>query len=433
VLVLALGSAVASLKRNDPEVDLTIEMPVSTLAEVLKAEDHGQAVVNEQGTISSAVTENDPVSTAEDGQDVGNQEPVKTEGHSNGFNPDVEVFRPEFATIMPGAEVLSVAQDRIISEKGQDEYLDKAIWLVEKGPESELYSNGLQILTDYTVGNEPRGYYRFPRGTDGLPSRNDVTDKIVGILYHAAESDMIDFKPEKNDSLNRYSKALVRYIQRNKSYNYFIDRFGRVYRIVREDHAAHHAGWSVWADKEWAYLNLNHAFLGICFEGKDFYQNEGKADRARISPMGGSMINEGQLTSGRKLTDWLRVKYRIGQHNCVTHGLASVNPHKMLIGYHLDLATGFPFERFGLKDKTKVQLPAVTDFGFKYDDHFIQVFDGDLWDGIAYSEDYLRHHAEMAGMSEPEYRQVLANHFSRWFELYQDLHGQTHITAFPPL
>jgi hypothetical protein len=423
VLILALGSAVASLKRTDSEVDLTIEMPVSKLVEVLKVEHHGQAALSEQGTVSSAVMGNHPVSAAEEEKDVGNQAPVKTEGHPNGLKPGVEVFRPEFAAVMPGADILSVARDRIINESGSDEYLNKAIWLVEKGPDRELYSNGLQILTDYTVENESRGYYRFPRGTDGLPSRNDITDKIVGILYHAAESDMIDFKPEKNDSLNRYSKALVRYIRKNKSYNYFIDRFGRVYRIVKENHAAHHAGWSVWADKEWAYLNLNHAFLGICFEGKDFHQTEGKAHGARISPMGGSMINEGQLTSGRKLTDWLRVKYRIGQYNCVTHGLASINPHKMLIGYHLDLARGFPFERFGLKDKTKVQLPAMTDFGFRYDNHFIQVFDGDLWEGIAYSEDYLRHRAEMVGMSEPEYRQVLANRFSRWFELYKDLHG----------
>jgi len=135
------------------------------------------------------------------------------------------------------------------------------------------------------------------------------------------------------------------------------------------------------------------------------------------------MINEGQLTSGRKLTDWLRVKYEIGQHNCVTHGLASVNPHKMLIGYHLDLVRGFPFERFGLKDKTKVQLPALTDCGFSYDDHFMQIFNGDLWDGIAYSEDYVRHRADIAGMSHGEYRQVLADRFAKWFELHRGLHG----------
>jgi len=208
------------LKRATPDVDLALEIPVQTLMEVARSK------TNKEGNRGLA----DPKGSRALGD--GSRAPVATGGEAlgpldetNAVLPDAvevegsEIYRPELAAEMAAFDVLSMTRDRIQEEKTIDEFMDKAIWLVEEDADSELYSNGLRILTSYTIENEPRSYYRFSRGSDTLPSDGDVTDKIVGILYHASESDMIDFKPEQNDSLNRYSKALVRYIRKRKSYN----------------------------------------------------------------------------------------------------------------------------------------------------------------------------------------------------------------------
>jgi len=383
-LVLGLGSAVASLKR--------IVRPEISTEQVLSHELSREVITK-------------------------NVSEVPVDKHRGG---GIHAVQPQLAMALPEVREGYVEYGLINNAIDSGEYIEKSIWLVEAGLSSEVYSNGLRIITDYAVENEPRNYYRFFRDSDKLPAQQDRSNEIAGILYHAAESDIIDFKPEKNDSINRYSKALVRYICRHKFYNYFVDRFGRVYRVVREDHAAFHAGWSVWADNELVYLNLNHAFIGICFEGRDFKQPKTEDSQSHMRAMKGSTINEAQLISGKKLTDLLRAKYHISQHNCVTHGLVSINPKTMLIGYHLDLAQGFPFQRFGLKDKTKILLPAITEFGFSYDDYFVKVFDGKLWPGIKYSEEYLRRHAGMSDTALDEYRGQLARRFKRWFEWYKE-------------
>jgi len=51
-------------------------------------------------------------------------------------------------------------------------------------------------------------------------------------------------------------------------YNFLIDRFGRVFRIVNESDAAQHAGYSVWSDDRWLYVDLNESFLGVSFEAR---------------------------------------------------------------------------------------------------------------------------------------------------------------------
>jgi len=303
------------------------------------------------------------------------------------------------------------------------EYLQKPIWLVEKTSEREIYSNRLQIITTHTISNIPREYYRFPKNSNPLPANSKITDKISGIVYHASESDLYPFMPEMNRSILKYSKRLIKYLLRKKSYHFFIDRFGRVYRLVQEDQAAFHAGNSIWADDEEIYLNLNHAFIGICFEGKDFEEINIRKKKKRSStnskssllkPTGISTFNEAQLRSGKELTDWLRVKYKISQHNCVPHALISVNPDRMLIGFHLDLSRGFPFDRFGLSDKYQEPLPSMVEFGFLYDRYFEKIFNGQLWRGIRYSEEILQRQAGNSGMSFAEYRKSLHRKFSRY-------------------
>lgn len=302
------------------------------------------------------------------------------------------------------------------------DYLKEPIWLVERRGDTEFYSNRLQIITSATVKNIPRSYFRFPKDRGKAPDEAMPTNAVAGLLYHTSESDLFPLLPEMNQSIKKYSRWLVRYTGKNHSYHYLIDRFGRVFRIVHEDHVAFHAGNAVWADRDWLYLNLNHAFLGICFEGRDYDRNTpakgGKKNREmpNLSLSKGATLNEAQLKSGRELSDWLRVKYRIPQQNCVTHGLASVNPRKRLIGYHLDLSTGFPFKRFRLSDKNLEALPAITEFGFSYDNYFLKVFDGKLWPGIHLSEAILRKRAQEARLPLHGYRKLLVGKFRVLFD-----------------
>ena len=301
------------------------------------------------------------------------------------------------------------------------QYIDKAIWLVEKSKDVETYSNRLQIITSYAVSNVPRHYLCFPRKPGGVDVAPKFTDKIVGILYHASESDILPFRPEMNQSIKKYSQLLVRYIHRHRSYHYFIDRYGRVYRVVAEDQAAYHAGNSIWADEQSVYLNLNHAFIGICFEGRDFEyveKNQEADSRAlsgpRLVAADGITINEAQIRSGKELTDWLRTKYHIRESNCLPHALVSVNPDSFLIGYHLDLAQGFPFDQLGLNDKYGAILPSIADFGFLYDQYFIDSLKGNLWPGIRISEEAVMARAEGQNVSFSEYRKQLKNRYKNW-------------------
>jgi hypothetical protein len=277
------------------------------------------------------------------------------------------------------------------------------------------------------VDNIPRNYYKFPKNSVQLPakdllSKNPASD-IAGILYHASESDIFDYKPEMTSSIKRYSRALIKYLCKEKSYHYFIDRFGRVYRLVKDEHAAFHGGNSVWADDESIYLNLNHAFIGICFEGRDF-ETVGKSAAAdddkkgtpNISMMQTSSINEAQIRSGKELTDLLRVKYNISQHNCVPHSLASVNARSLLIGHHLDLSYGFPFNEYELSNKYNEPLPSITEFGFYYDKYFEKIFSAKKWPGISYSEELLKKQAKKKNLPLPEYRNLLNKKFIKFFK-----------------
>jgi hypothetical protein len=336
--------------------------------------------------------------------------------------------KPLLSSQMPGTEKDSVSSlDKPVQIS---KYLKDPIWLVEKTADREFYSNRLQIITTYTIPNIPREYYRFSRNSDYSPTNGKITDKVSGIVYHASESDLYPFMPEMNHSILNYSKRLIKYLLRKKSYHYFIDRFGRVYRLVREDDAAFHAGKSIWADDESLYLNLNHAFIGICFEGKDFEEIDTKKQKkghpansksSFLKPTGISSFNEAQLRSGKELTDWLRVKYKISQQNCVPHALISVNTKRMLIGFHLDLSRGFPFARLGLTDKYQEPLPSMVEFGFRYDKYFEKIFNGNLWRGIGYSEEILQRRARNSGLSVAEYRKILQQRFTRYMEWNQKM------------
>src|SRR5262249_42641281 len=220
----------------------------------------------------------------------------------------------------------------------------------------EQYSNGLRVDLAYAAPGAPRRYRVFDAAA-GMGGT--VLDKPIGILFHTSESDVWPLEAANNEKLRDSSHRLLRYVQRLKLSNFLIDRFGRVYRIVDEETKANHAGNGVWSRGSDVFLNLNNAFLGICFETR--------WEGGRALP-----ITAAQLAAGRNLTELLRQRYDIAPDMCVSHGLASVNAKKHLIGHHVDWARGFPWDAFGLPNQYTRPAPSVAVFGFTYDDEFLK-------------------------------------------------------------
>ena len=272
------------------------------------------------------------------------------------------------------------------------------IWLVEKNEGSEQYSNGLRVDTSFEVAGDPRRFRVFEAGR-GM--REEVQDRPVGIVFHTSESDIWPLDESFNENLRTSSHNLLRYLQKNKLYNYLIDRFGRVFRVVTDETKANHAGQSVWTKGDAIYLGLNNSFLAVSFETR--------WEGGRALPITGA-----QLAAGRNLTDWLRQNWGIEPDMCTGHGLVSVNGKKHLIGHHVDWARGFPFEAFGLPDQYARTAPAVALFGLGYDDEFLKVM-GEPWPGVRQAERLLEAAAADQGKSMDEIRrerQALFDRFS---------------------
>ena len=296
------------------------------------------------------------------------------------------------------------------SPKRLPDYRPEKVWLVEQQANYERYSNGARILTDYETANHTRGYYVLPHNEGTLVKTaggggQSVRREPVGIVYHTSESDMLPFTSDNNASIEVRTRGLLEYVRRNKSYNYLIDRFGQVYRVVRDADAAHHAGNSVWSDSAGVYVGLNESFLGVCFE------TNSKSDSLD------EQLTEAQLVAGRLLTQVLRSRYNIADDGCVTHGLVSVNPSNMLICYHHDWARNFPFEAFGLSDKYKVAPASVSEFGFTYDEEIMEKLGGDVWSGVKLGEAEFRRRAEELKVTPEEMRRRMRERYQEEMNL----------------
>lgn len=233
---------------------------------------------------------------------------------------------------------------------------DHHVWLVQATSQFDLYSNGLRIEEQYATSTAARRYVVFAMDRAGSAAPGaEWRSQPAGIVYHTTESHLAPFEERENQSLRRAGEGLLEYVSRRRSYHFVIDRFGRVFRIVRESDYANHAGNSVWADQLWIYINLNQSFLGVAFE-------------ARSKPNGVEpTVNAAQVYAGRILTDMLRVRYGIAASNCVAHAQVSVNPANYGVGYHLDWAANLPFAELGLTDNYQLPLPSVRLFGFEAD------------------------------------------------------------------
>jgi hypothetical protein len=286
----------------------------------------------------------------------------------------------------PGAPAL--ARDRI--GKPPEE-----VWLVKDDGDEELWSNGLRVVTTYEAEGEPRHFFAFPKdGSPPVPSG----PRPAGIVYHASESDMAPFGAAFNRDILSTTQDLAGWLSRRRIYNYLIDRFGQVYRIVSDETVAIHAGVSVWGDGTSYYLNLNDSFIGVAFE-------------SRWSAASGDDITTAQVQSALALTDLLRARYRIDDANCVPHGLVSVNAGKRLIGYHADWGRNFPFSALGIEDHYQTPPASVTAFGFGYDQDLASRLGGAVWPGVLAGEREIEERARAEGVDAQTLRARLQRRY----------------------
>jgi len=268
------------------------------------------------------------------------------------------------------------------------------VWLVERGPDYEVYSNGLRLEGKYISPNIARSYVIF---RDGVPS--DRLSKPAGIVFHTSESPLVPFEPGENGTLTSIGRELLEYVSRNRCYHFLVDRFGRVFRIVPETDVANHAGYSVWADQAGAYVNLNHSFVGVSFEAQTRELNEG----CYLSPS--------QVRSGHMLVEMLVHRYRIPLKNCITHAQVSVDPEAMTIGHHTDGAGDFPFGQLGLPDNYAQPLPSLFLFGFDFNSDFLMLAGTRMWKGLLLADERLRREAEAQHLTIGQHKAVLRERY----------------------
>jgi len=268
------------------------------------------------------------------------------------------------------------------------------VWLVDQSRDFETYSNGLRVDDRYVKPNQRRIFYPvYQRGAIDA-TQPEWRSEPAGIVYHTTESDQARFTADENARLKRIGKAVIGVVQQNHSYHFLIDRFGQVFRIVPESDVANHAGYSVWADGNRIFVNLNSSFLGIAFE-----------TQTQLGDL--PSANPAQVHAARTLTEMLRCKYQIPQSNCVTHAQVSVNPDNMLVGYHTDWAGNFPFRDIGLSDNYAVPPASIYAFGFSYDPVFVHHTGVRLWQGLALAEDQMQTQAAARGIPVSRYRAIL--------------------------
>ncbi len=261
------------------------------------------------------------------------------------------------------------------------------VWLVDHNRNFELYSNGLRVETSFAVEPGTRWYTVYDRVTLQPVGRRT---QPAGIVYHTTESHLAPFEPGQTERLLRVSEWLLDFVRRNRSYHFVIDRFGRVHRVVPEEGPANHAGYSVWADRRFAYVNLNASFLGIAFETR------GGAKPETISPA--------QVHAAKVLTEALRNRYAIPRENCVTHAQVSVLPAAALLGNHTDWAANFPYAELGLSDNYTIPSPALAVFGFRYRPELVQAAGEPFWRGVVLGEVEFRQRAAAKRLAEGQYR-----------------------------
>jgi hypothetical protein len=261
------------------------------------------------------------------------------------------------------------------------------IYLAEHLAASDLYSNGLEIRNSFQTTSVPRSYKTYASATlePAGPRKS-----IVGLVFHTTESLLFPLEPERASSVNQTRDALLEFVRNHRLYNFVIDRFGQVFRIVPEDQVALHAGHSIWGTGTDLWINLNESFVGIAFEART-----------------GEEATAPQIHAGRLLTSMLRSVHGIPDANCVTHAQVSINPDNLRIGYHTDWAAHFPFAELGLNSGYRAPVASVERFGFSYDEAFLGAIGGHPWEGLVAADKQIIFDAAVRGVTADRYRQQL--------------------------
>jgi hypothetical protein len=265
------------------------------------------------------------------------------------------------------------------------------IFLVEHSPTADLYSNGLEVRNAYQTRSTPRRYVVYSAATL-KPGETRAT--LAGLVFHTTESLLVPMESSQSASLNRTRDSLLEHVRNNRFYNFVIDRFGQVFRVVPEDQVAFHAGHSIWGDASSVFINLNESFAGIAFEART-----------------GEEATAAQCHSGHLLSAMLRSAYGIADGNCVTHAQVSVNPENLRIGYHTDWAARFPFAEIGLSVGYKAPVAAVERFGFEFDESFLGAIGGHPWEGLVLAENQIIIDAAARGLTAIRYRRLLQQQY----------------------
>ena len=290
------------------------------------------------------------------------------------------------------------------------------IWLVESLDGEDLYSNGLRVDNRYRTHTGPRVYAILPRDGEVEPEALEWRERPVGLVFHTTESDLAPFAKAYNHHIRYQGRQLLLYLQRERLYNFAIDRFGKVYRIVPEEEYAHHAGHSVWAEGGELYVNLNHSFLGVAFETR---RGLGPSTDRLDQP-----LTQAQLARGRLLTALLRQTFAIVEGNVVTHEMVSLNPANGLVGYHTDWRGRFPFSELGLPDNYRLAVPSIAEWGFRYDRQFVDQIGGQVWAGLRLAEKRFQREAERRRISLQRLRKRRVARLREWMERLRELTEQ---------
>jgi N-acetylmuramoyl-L-alanine amidase len=265
------------------------------------------------------------------------------------------------------------------------------VFLVQHNAARDLYSNGLEVRSEFGATSSPRAYRTFDRAT---LRPGESAARPAGIVFHTTESLVVPIQPDQINTLNRSREDLLNHVRRDHLYNFVIDRFGQVYGVVPEDQTAFHAGHSIWADTNNIYIDLNESFVGVAFEMR-----------------AGETATQAQRHSGKLLTEMLRARYGIADGSCVTHAQVSVNPDNLRIGYHTDWGSGFPFGDVGLAVGYRAHVAAVEVFGFGYDEHFLEAVGGHPWEGLLAAEQQILIDAAAHSTLSSRYRTTIQQQF----------------------
>ncbi len=287
------------------------------------------------------------------------------------------------------------------------------IWFVESLDGEDLYSNGLRVDNRYRTHTGPRAYAVLPRDGEVEPEALQWRERPVGLVFHTTESDLAPFAKAYNHHIRYQGRQLLLYMQREGLYNFAIDRFGKVHRIVPEEEYAHHAGHSVWAESDELYVNLNHSFLGVAFET----QRGLGASADRLD----QPLTKAQLARAQLLTALLRQTFAIVEGNVVTHEMVSLNPANGLIGYHTDWRGRFPFSELGLPDNYRLAVPSIAEWGFRYDRRFVDQIGGQVWAGLRLAEKRFGREAGLRQISLERLRKRRVARLREWMERLREL------------